>query len=84
MNISRQVLNDPLLDIMSDCIPFMRTSLQSNTGVKGMRIPQEQDYPNVLDANAAFSKAALVGDHYVPIVGSIDFQELTGDSATKA
>lgn len=84
MNISRQVLNDPLLDIMSDCIPFMRTSLQANTGVKGMRIPNEQDYPNVLEANKAFSVAAVTGDQYVPIIGSIDFQDLTGSSATKA
>lgn len=84
MNISRQILNDPLLDIMSDCIPFMRTSLQANTGVKGMRIPNEQDYPNVLDANRAFHKAALTGDPYVPIVGSIDFQDLTGTAAARA
>lgn len=83
-NIARQILQDPLLDIMSDCIPFMRTCLLSGTGVKGMRISNQADYPNVLDANAAFEKAALEGDPYVPIVGSVDFQSLTDGQTLKA
>jgi hypothetical protein len=82
--ISRQVLNDPLLDIMADCIPFMRTCLLSGTGVKGMRISNQADYPNVLNANSAFEKAALEGDQYVPIVGSVDFQSLTEGQILKA
>ena len=82
--IARQIINDPLLDIMSDCIPFMRTCLLANTGVKGMRISNQADYPNVLDANEAFEKAALEGDQYVPIVGSVDFQSLTDIQAAKA
>lgn len=82
--VSRQLLQEPLLDIMSDCIPFMRTCLLSNTGVKGMRISNEADYPNVLDANGAFEKAALEGDPYVPIVGAVDFQDLTSGQAMKA
>ena len=82
--IARQIINDPLLDIMSDCIPFMRTCLLANTGVKGMRISNQADYPNVLDANEAFEKAALEGDPYVPIVGSVDFQSLTDAQAARA
>lgn len=83
-NIPRQILQDPLLDIMSDCIPFMRTCLLSGTGIKGMRISTETDYPNVLDANGAFEKAALEGQQYVPIVGSVDFQTLTDGQVLKA
>lgn len=82
--ISRQIINDPILDIMADCIPFMRTCLQSNTGVRGMRIENQSDYPNVIDANKAFEKAALAGDIYLPIIGSIEFQELTGSNAIKS
>ena len=69
---------------MSDCIPFMRTCLLSGTGIKGMRVTNQADYPNVLDANAAFEKAALEGDQYVPIVGSVDFQTLTDGQTLKA
>lgn len=83
-NIARQILQDPLLDIMSDCIPFMRTCLLAGTGVKGMRVSNQADYPNVLDANAALEKAALEGDINVPIVGSVDFQTLTDGQTLKA
>ena len=83
-NIARQILQDPLLDIMADCIPFMRTCLLAGTGVKGMRISNQADYPNVLDANDAFEKAALEGDQYVPIVGSVEFQTLTDGQILKA
>ena len=82
--IARQILQDPLLDIMSDCIPFMRTCLLAGTGVKGMRVGNQADYPNVLDANKAIEKAALEGDMNVPIVGSVDFQQLTDGQTLKA
>lgn len=82
--IPRQMLQDPLLDIMSDCIPFMRTCLLSGTGIKGMRVSNQADYPNVLDANKALEKAALEGDLNIPIVGSVDFQELTNGQTLKA
>ena len=82
--ISRQVVNDPIIDVMAECIPFMRTCLLSGTGVKGMRVSTEADYPNVLDANAAFEQAALEGDQYVPIVGSVDYQTLTDGQVLKA
>ena len=82
--IPRQSIMDPILDVMSDCIPFMRTSLLTNTGIKGMRVSNQSDYPNVLDANRAFEKAALTGEPYVPIVGMADFQDLTGNAALKA
>lgn len=83
-NIARQIIQDPLLDIMADCIPFMRTCLLANTGVQGMRVSNQADYPNVLNANNAFEKAALEGDIYVPIVGSMEFQSLTDSQAMKA
>jgi hypothetical protein len=62
----------------------MRTCLLSGTGIKGMRVSNQADYPNVLDANAALEKAALEGNLNIPIVGSVDFQELTNGQTLKA
>lgn len=83
-NISRQVLNDPLLDVMSDCIPFMRTALLNSTGVMGMRVGNENENAEVEAASNAINKAALEGKKYVGVVGTIDFQELTGGNVAKA
>lgn len=82
--ISRQIIQEPILDVMANCIPYLDTCLLANTGVKGMRVSNEGDYPNVLDANAAFKKAALSGKPYIPIVGTTEFQDLAGTNALRA
>lgn len=80
INISRQILNDPLLDVMSECIPFMRTALVNSTGVKGMRVNNESEMANVFAANQQINNAALTGQWAVPVVGNVDFQELANGS----
>lgn len=77
-------LQEGLLDVMSDCIPFMRTALLNATGVLGMRVQNENDTAEVFAASSAINKAALEGRKYVPIVGNIDFQELAGGDTAKA
>lgn len=80
-NISRQVLQDPLLDVMSDCIPFMRTNLLNSTGVKGMRVGNQNEVNQVFAANEQINNAALVGQWAIPVIGNVDFQELADGSA---
>lgn len=83
-NISRQVLNDPLLDVMSDCLPFLRTALLNSTGVQGMRVQSEDEQSNVELASHAIDRAALTGRKYIPIIGAVDFQEMTGGNVSKS
>lgn len=80
INISRQILMDPLLDVMSDIIPFARTSLLNSTGVKGIRVDTEDEASNVQAASAGIDAAARTGRKYIPIVGHVDFQDLTDGS----
>lgn len=75
--LPRAALQDSLVDVMADCVPFMRTALKSATGVAGMRVATEDEYSNVLAASYAHEQAALKGDKWVPIVGQIDFQDLS-------
>ena len=82
--ISRQVLNDPLLDVMADCIPFLHTALLNATGVQGMRVPSEDEQQNVELASQSINHAALIGKKFIPIVGAIDFQELTSGPVAKS
>lgn len=82
--ISRQLLNDPIIDLESDLIPFMRTALLSSTGVAGMRVSSQDEASNVIAASRSIDHAAKTGDKYVPIVGGIEFQELTGGPVAKA
>lgn len=83
-NISRQILQDPLLDVMADCIPFMRTALLNSTGVQGMRVDGQEAASNVYAASKSVNHAALVGEKYVPIVGPVEFQDLTDGNVGKS
>lgn len=83
-NIPRQILNDPLLDYMSDILPYMKTALLNSTGIVGMRVSSEDEYSNVEAASRSIDRAALSNRKYVPIVGTVEFQEMTGGSVSKA
>lgn len=83
-NIPRQQLQDPLLDVMSDCIPFMRTALVNSTGVSGVRVNGQEGAANVLAASRALDCAALTGEKYIPIVDAIDMQDLTGGNVARS
>lgn len=78
--IPRAQVNDPLLDTMAECLPFMRTSLINSTGVKGVRVNDADQADSVSVANKSLQNAALSGNQMVPIVGSIEFQELAEGS----
>lgn len=82
--VSRQVLQDPLLDIMADCIPFMRTNLLNSTGVQGVRVNNQDEQSNVEAASMAVDKAALNGRKYIPIVGMAEFQDLAAGQVAKS
>lgn len=82
--IPRAIMNDPLLDVMADCIPFLHTALLNGTGVMGMRVQGEDDYSNVAAASASINQCARSGEKFVPIISTIDFQQLTGGPVSKA
>ena len=80
----RCVLNDPILDVMADCIPFMRTSLISGTGIKGMRVDDSDQCKMVQDASKNIASAALKSEMYVPIISNLEIQELTNGPISKS
>lgn len=82
--IPRQQLNDPLLDVMADMIPFMRTALLNGTGIEAMRVASEDEESNVAAASQTVNHAALAGEKFIAVVGKIDFQTLTAGPVSKA
>lgn len=83
-NISRSILQDPILTTMAECIPFMRTALISGTGIKGMKVETEDDYSNVEAAAKSIKKAALTGKPWIPFVAKVDFQDMTEKAVSKS
>lgn len=81
--IPRINLNDPLLDIEAEVIPMCRTNMIASCGVKGVRVPDEDSAHNVKDGSKGLVNASLTGDPWVPVIGDIEFQELTDGQTGK-
>ena len=79
--IPRCSLNEPLLDTMAEIIPMARTNMMASCGIKGIRVNDADQQQNVEDASRSLEHAALTGNPWMPIIGNIEFQELT-DNAT--
>lgn len=74
---TRHELNQCLIDVEAECIPMLRTALINSTGVNGIRVGSEDEAANVEAANKAIENAALTAQPMVPIIGSLEFQQLT-------
>lgn len=83
-NISRSILNEPILNVMSEMIPFARTALLNGTGIGGIRVGSEDDGATVKLASAALNNAALSGEKWIPIVSGIEMQDLTPGTVSKS
>lgn len=81
--IPRADLMDGVLDMMAECFPLARTALISNCGVMGMRVPTPDAKDEVMQAADSVYKSALMGSPYVPMMGTTEFQELSGTSALR-
>ena len=83
--IPRQQLNDALVDVEADCIPFMRTALLNGTGVRGVRVNNEDEAFQVFEASKSMNDAALAGQKYLPMIGDgLDFQDFTDGTVAKS
>ena len=82
--LARSVTHDAVLDLMSNCLPYLNTALMNSTGVSGMRIQNENERQDVFNMSAAINNCALTGQKYVPIVNGVELQELTNGATGKA
>ena len=70
---------------MAEAYPMARTAMLANSGIKAMRVNDQDQEQNVRLASQSVQNAAVSGDPWIPIVGNIDFQELTSNgTALKA
>lgn len=69
--IPRSTLSEPLLKVISECIPFARTALINGAGIQGFKIMDESQTSEVYRASSAAYRAALNGEKWLPVVGDI-------------
>ena len=80
----RFTIQKPIIDLMADCLPFLRTALQNSTGIDGIKVQSEDEQSNVKAASLAVQRAALNSEKWIPIIGEIEFQQLTSGPVIRA
>lgn len=73
-NQPRFKLNEGLVNLESQMLPFLRTALLGLTGISGLRVPTEGEQSNVKAAVQSIKEAALSGCRWIPVVGGLEFQ----------
>lgn len=76
-NVPRQQLNEVMVNLEADCLPFMRTALLNGTGVRGVRVDNEDEGAQVYEASKSMLDAATAGQPYLPMIGGLDFQDFS-------
>ena len=82
--IPTQQINDPIIDLEAECMPYLRTALLMGTGVKGVRVADADQADSVKEGSRSMINAATQADPFVPITGAIEFQELTDGNVAKS
>ena len=82
--IPTQQINDPIIDLEAECMPYLRTALLMGTGVKGVRVADADQADSVREGSRSMVDAATHADPFVPITGAIEFQELTNGNVAKS
>jgi hypothetical protein len=75
--IPRAQLQEPLLQVMSEIIPFCRTSMLNSTGISGVKVQTQDEANSVLAASNSITEAAINGQKWVPIQNGLQITELT-------
>ena len=82
--VPRKNLQEPLLKVMADLIPYMRTALISSTGISGIKVQDADEAQSVEEGALEVENAAKTGKIWVALQGKINFQELTSKGMSNA
>lgn len=75
--IPRQQLQEPILEMQSLNIAYLKTNMLASVGVKGVRVGDQDQYSQIIEMSKSLDNFARAGKIYYPILGSIEAQELT-------
>ena len=82
--IPRVSVNEPILDVMAECIPYMSLNLLIATGISGIRTQGGDERDNVVEGARDMKRKALAGIPWVALDGKVDFQELSNGAVAKS
>ena len=84
MGEPRYLLNDHLIEMEAECLPFLRTNLIISSGIQAIRVPDADAAEEVNAVSKQMYDAAMNGNPYVAITDAVEFQELQPGTLQKS
>lgn len=82
--VPRWEVNDSLLDVMADIVPFLRTTMALGTGIQGIRVNTAEESTDVMRAAKQMISQARKSEPWLPVLGDLQFQPLANGSIAKS
>lgn len=82
MATPRQALNEPMINMETDILQFLRTAMITSSGVKGIRVHDADESVSVMAAAKSMEDSAKNGVPFVPMITKLDAQDLGTRSST--
>ncbi|MCQ2411211.1 MAG: hypothetical protein MJ053_07140 [Elusimicrobiaceae bacterium] len=82
--LPRQALNEVIIDMEADYLPYMKTAMMNATGVAGLRVQGADEAVSVELAAKAVEQAALNQKKWIPIASGIELQDLSTTNVANA
>lgn len=82
--LPRQGLQEAIIDVESECIPYCQTNMLASCGTKAIRVNNADQSEEVEKAVKSIKERALNGITMTPIVGDLEMQELNDKTPTSS
>ena len=82
--LPRQGMQEAIIDVEAECIPYCQTNMLASSGAKAVRVANADQSKEIKSASAAIKKNALNGETLTPVIGELEMQEIFDKSPTKS
>lgn len=82
--LPRQNIQDAILDVESECIPYASTNMLASCGTRAVRVSNADQSEEIETASASIKNNALNGETMTPVISDIEMQELNDKSVAKS
>lgn len=80
--IPRATLQDAIIALEATILPYMRTNLMNNTGIIGVKISDQQEANDIIEAANSIDEAAKNGTPWIPLMQKLDRQPLNNGGSS--
>lgn len=81
--LPRQKINDPILELMTNTLEYMRTNLMLSSGVKGVKVNNDDESDDVLEGAKSIDIASRKGIPWIPLIAGLNLQEIAGETGQR-